>query len=111
MASTLKNLCTAVLSDSASVAYTATSVNAQIHSLVLTNNHSSAVAVTIWLVPAGSPSNSNKLMASRSIGPGVSTSIREAVGQVVPNGGSLYAQAATASVVSMIAGGVEQSTS
>ena len=107
MAVSFARLTTGRLTASAIAVYTATG-NTQIDALTLTNNDASAQTVNIWAAAGGGASDDNILIRARSVAAGETVLIYEAAGHVIPSGGSLYAQASVANVVTLIASGREQ---
>lgn len=110
MAVTLKRLAATLLGTSATQVYPASSANAQIDACTLTNHSGSAVTVNIWIGGAAAD-DSNAVVKTRSVPATDSILVREMLGQVVPDGGALFASASTAGVVALVVGGREQSTS
>jgi hypothetical protein len=108
MAVTFKRLATGQLTTTADPQYTATGVNAQIDAISVTNNHTSAVSVSIWGGTGGSAADANILIKAREVAAGASVAVYEAAGQVIPDGGSLFASASVAGVVTLVASGREQ---
>ena len=111
MAVTFKQLASGLVSDAIAPVYPAPAgTNTQIDAATLTNNSGTDVEVTIW-IGGEAVADSNKVLNARlipantSIGP-----LRELVGQVVPDGGSLFAMASIAGVVALVMSGREQST-
>lgn len=108
MALTLTRLGATLLSTSASAVYLATEVNTQIDGCTLTNTSASSVTVSMWLGDAAAADsnillNAWELDANESYGP-----VRQVVGHVVPDGGSLFASASVAGVVACVVSGREQ---
>jgi hypothetical protein len=108
MALTLTRLGASLLSTSAAAVYAASGVNTQIDGCTLTNTSGSSVTVSMWL-GGDAAVDSNKVLdtwslaANERYGP-----VRQVVGHVVPDGGSLFASASVAGVVACVVSGREQ---
>lgn len=99
------------LAAAASTLYTApTATKTQIQSMTLTNTTGGAVTATVYLVSSGGTATaSNTILSAKSIAAGESYKVIEAIGQVLEAGGTIQALASSATSISMVASGIEQS--
>lgn len=97
------------LTTSAATYYTATNVRAQIQAMTLTNTSGGAVTATVHLVPSGgSASASNCILSAKSLAAGESYKVIEAIGQTLESGGTIQALASSATSITLVASGIEQ---
>lgn len=79
-----------------------------ISAATLTNSTAIARTATMHLVPAGgAPGPANMILAARTISPGESYNVAQAIGQTIPAGATIQALADAAAAVSLVASGYE----
>lgn len=79
-----------------------------ISAATLTNSTATARTVTMHLVPAGgTPSAANMILSARTISPGESYNVAQAIGQTIPAGATIQALADVAAAVNLVASGYE----
>lgn len=110
MAVTLKRFCTGTVGTDVTTMFTADGESGQIDALTLTNNSGASASVTIWAAAGGGATNETIILRSFAIGAGASRKAYEVEGQVIPDGASLYAQATTAGVLTLVCSGRAQAT-
>jgi len=99
----------AQLTTSPATYYTApVGTKTRIDAMTLTNTSAAAVTVTLHLAPAGGTAgDGNVILKAKSIEPGGSYSVREALGHWLEAGGTIQALASAATAVTLVASGVE----
>lgn len=108
MSLTLTQLCATLLSDSSTAVVTPENA-ARIEALTLTDTGGAGATVTLW-IGGESASNFNMVLNTRTIPPGATVGpVRELIGQTIPAGGNLFAQASVPGVVALVASGLVQS--
>jgi len=93
------------------VAYYTTQANVTttISACTVTNTGAAVITVTMYLVPATlAPSASNAVLAGRSLAVGESYNVAGAIGQTLEAGGAIYASASSATSITLVASGYEQ---
>lgn len=97
------------LTTSAATYYTvATGLTGTISAMTATNTSDAVAQVTVWLVPQGSTAgDTNVVLSERSIAPGDSRIVYEAIGQSLAQGGKIQASASDASAINLVASGYE----
>lgn len=79
-----------------------------ISAATLTNSTAVARTVTMHLVPSGgTPSAANMILSARTISPGESYNVAQAIGQSMRAGSTIQALADAANAVSLVASGYE----
>jgi hypothetical protein len=105
-----KQLCAGVqLGVAAAVLYTVpANTLTTISAATLTNSTGSARTATLYLVPSGgTPGAANMILSARTISPGESYNVAQAIGQTIPAGATLQALADAAAAVTLVASGYE----
>ena len=109
MTITPKRLCTAELTAATATYYTATSKKARIDAMTVTNTSVATRTMSMWLVPNGaSATDANIVVKDKSIAPGASARILEAVNHWIDTDGTIQAVASAAGDLTLVASGVEQ---
>jgi hypothetical protein len=105
-----KQLCAGVqLAAAAGVLYT-TPLNTitTISAATLTNSTATARLVTMYLVPAGgTPGAANMILSARTVAPGESYNVAQAIGQTIPAGATVQALCDAATAVTLVMSGYE----
>lgn len=84
------------------------STRAQIQAMTITNRNAAARTVTIHLVPSGgTATDSNIILAAKSLNQDESYKVIEAIGQWLEAGGTIQALASAATSVNLVASGIE----
>jgi hypothetical protein len=99
-------LCTAVLETTPAVVYTAgEGETARVMGANLLNNSTSDETYSLWLPEGGSPSDANRIAHTLTIGAGQRKDVSELLRQDIEPGWSLYGQASTAGVLTLVVSG------
>lgn len=105
-----KQLCPgAQLGTAAGVLYTVpANTLTTISAATLTNSTATARTATMHLVPSGgAPGPANMILSARTISPGESYNVAQAIGQTIPAGATIQALADAAAAVTLVASGYE----
>lgn len=105
-----KQICAGVqLAAAAGILYTVpANTITTISAATLTNSTTIARTATIHLVPnGGAPGPTNMILAARTISPGESYNVAQAIGQTIHAGATLQALSDLAAAVTLVASGYE----
>lgn len=105
-----KQLCAGVqLATTAALLYTVPpNTITTISAATITNSTATARTATMHLVPlGGTPGPANMILSARTISPGESYNVAQAIGQTIPAGATVQALSDAASALSVVMSGYE----
>lgn len=107
-----KQLAGGTLTNATATYYTVpASVKTRIDAFSIVNYSATAATFSLWLVPSGgSAGNTNILIQARSVAPGNSARVPEALGQWLLGGATIQMSASANTAITITASGIEQTT-